>query len=539
MALHGYTWATSFSTTQLTQLSGYLHIGHAKAAILNDYFAHEAHQGKLIVRFDDTNPVTESREFEKSILSDLELLGIHADRVTYTSDYFNQLQTYAEKMILDGNAYADDTPSADLADQRAERLPSRWRDRPVEENLAIFQEMVSGSAKGRRYCLRARLNYDSLNGALRDPIIYRFPNFDKVANKERPHHRTGWRWKIYPTYDFACPVVDSLEGVTHALRTTEYTDRNEQYQWFLGALRLRQVHIWDFARINFVHTFLSKRKLKQVIETGHVSGWDDPRMPTVRGIIRRGLTIPALRQFMLKQGPSRNAVSMDWTILWALNQKVIDPIATRLTAVNTERMIAAHISNGPAQMYFESKSRHPKQPALGTRPVAFSSTILLDQADGMTFALGEEITLMKWGNAIVTQIDKDGDIITGLELRLHLEGDFRKTEKKVTWLAAAEGENKLARAQLWTFDHLLTKDSLNKDDKLQDHLNKKSANMSEVLCDADLTRLKEGDVVQMERKGFFRLDKTAAKGTDWKVILFKIPSASKTRSDATSRSSVV
>lgn len=532
-------YITSLSATQLTYTSGYLHIGHAKAAILNDYFAHEAYQGKLIVRFDDTNPATESQEFEISILSDLELLGIRADRVTYTSDYFTQLQTYAEQMILDGNAYADDTPAADLADQRAKRLPSPRRDRPVEDNLAIFQEMVSGSITGRRHCLRARLKFDALNGALRDPIIYRFPKIDTVTNKERPHHRTGWNWKIYPTYDFACPVVDSLEGVTHALRTTEYTDRNEQYQWFLSALRLRQVHIWDFARINFVHTFLSKRKLKQVIETGLVSGWDDPRMPTIRGIIRRGLTISALRQFMLRQGPSRNAVSMDWTIMWALNQKVIDPIATRLTAVETKRTIAAHISNGPAQLYFESKPKHPKQLALGTRPVAFSSTILLDQADGMTFGLGEEITLMKWGNAIVNRIDKDGDIITGLELRLHLKGDFRKTEKKVTWLAAAEGENKLTRAQLWTFDHLLDKDTLNKDDKLEEYINPKSANMSEVLCDADLTRLKEGDIVQMERKGFFRLDKAAAKGTDWRVILFKIPSASKTRSDGASRSSVV
>lgn len=519
----------SIAFLDLTYLSGYLHIGHAKAAILNDYFAHEAHQGKLIVRFDDTNPATESKEFESSILSDLELLGIRADQVTYTSTYFDQLKNYAEQMILDGNAYADDTPAADITNQRAKRLASQRRNRPVEESLAIFNEMVAGSNVGKRHCLRARLKYDSLNGALKDPIIYRFPNFDAVNNPERPHHRTGWAWKIYPTYDFACPIVDALEGVTHALRTTEYTDRNEQYQWFLDTLHLRQVHIWDFARINFVQTFLSKRRLKQVIETGLVSGWDDPRMPTLRGIIRRGLTISALRQFMLMQGPSRNAVSMDWTILWALNQKIIDPIAIRLTAVETNRMITAIISNGPSQLYFESKPKHLKQAALGIRPVAFSSTILLDQADGMAFTLGEEVTLMKWGNAIVKRIDKARNIITGLELTLNLEGDVRKTEKKITWLAAAEGENKLTRAQLWAFDHLLAKDALNKHDKLEDNLNRNSASMSEVLCDAHLTRLKEGDFIQLERKGFFRLDKAAEKGADGKVILFKVPLASKNK----------
>lgn len=499
---------------------------------MNDYFAHEAYHGKLVVRFDDTNPVTESKEFESSILSDLELLGIRADQVTYTSNYFDQLKNYAEQMILDGNAYADDTPAADLADQRVKRLPSQRRDRPLEENLAIFNQMIAGSNVGKHHCLRARLKYDSLNGALRDPIIYRFPNFDTVNNRERPHHRTGWDWKIYPTYDFACPVVDALEGITHALRTTEYTDRNEQYQWFLDALRLRQVHIWDFARINFVHTFLSKRKLKQVIETGLVSGWDDPRMPTVRGMIRRGLTVPALRQFMLRQGPSRNAVIMDWTILWALNQKVIDPTAIRLTAVETKHMITAIISNGPSQLYFESKPKHPKQAALGTRPVAFSSRILLDQADGVSFTLGEEITLMKWGNAIVKRIDTKGDVITGMELTLNLEGDFRKTEKKITWLAAAEGKSKLSRAQIWAFDNLLLKDALNKDDKLEDNLNRNSATTSEVLCDAHLTDLEEGDFVQLERKGFFRLDKATEKGADGKAILFKVPSASKIKSNA-------
>lgn len=318
-----------------------------------------------------------------------------------------------------------------------------------------------------------------------------------------------------------------MEGVTHALRTTEYTDRNEQYQWFLDTLKLRQVHVWDFARISFTRTFLSKRKLKQVVDTGLVSGWDDPRMPTVRGVLRRGLTMPALRQFMLKQGPSRNTVIMDWTILWALNQKIIEPTAIRLTAVETKGMVSTVILNGPAQLHFESRPTHPKQPNLGTRPVAFSCKILLDQADVANFSLDEEITLMKWGNAIVKRIDKDGGVISNLELELHLERDFRKTEKKITWLAAEEKHNKLVEAQLWSFDYLLSKDTLSKKDVLEDYITQDSAFLTEALCDASLAHEKEGDVIQLERKGFFRIDKAARKGPDGQAILIKIPEAHK------------
>lgn len=430
-------------------------------------------------------------------------------------------------MISDGNAYTDDTPTEALRDQRACRLPSQRRDRSSAESLVLFKEMLAGTELGRRHCLRARLKFDWLNGALRDPVIYRFPSFDTDRNKERPHHRTGWDWKIYPTYDFACPVVDAIEGVTHALRTTEYTDRNEQYQWFLDTLKLRQVHIWDFARIKFIRTFLSKRKLKQIVDTGLVSGWDDPRMPTVRGFIRHGLTVPALRQFMLKQGPSRNAVSMDWTILWALNQKMIDATATRLTAVETKRMVPTNISNGPVQLYFESRPKHPKQPELGTKPVAFGPKILLDQADAATFSLDEEITLMKWGNAVVKRIDRDGDMITNLELNLHLEGDFRKTEKKITWLAVEEGDNKLIGTELWAFDYLLSKDTLSKKDKLEDYLIRDSAFLTEAICDGSLAQMEEGDIIQLERKGYFRIDKTAEMSPSGRAVLFKIPAASK------------
>ncbi|KAK4243113.1 tRNA synthetases class I, catalytic domain-containing protein [Corynascus novoguineensis] len=508
--------------------SGYLHIGHAKAAFLNDYFAHEAFDGKLIVRFDDTNPVKEKQEFEDSIIEDLHLLGIKPDRVTYTSDYFQQLYEICQRMIADGNAYADDTDPEIQTQDRRNRLPSKRRDRPSHESLAIFQEMKDGTEFGKKHCIRAKIVFDSLNGAMRDPVIYRFPKFNKEEGKEPepvPHHRTGWAWNIYPTYDFACPVVDSIEGVTHALRTTEYADRNAQYQWFLETLKLRPVQLWDFARINFIRTFLSKRKLTKVVDTGIVTSWDDPRMPTVRGILRRGLTVSALREFMLKQGPSRNAVTMDWTILWATNKKAIDSVAPRHTAVETSQLVVTVIQGGPISPYSEERSKHPKNAAIGTKLVTYASTVLIDQADASSFALNEEITLMNWGNAIVRDIARDGTTVTGLQLELNLKGDFRKTEKKVTWLA--KDGSSLVDAELWDFDYLLTKDTLGKDDELDNFLATNTATLTEALCDANLATVGQNSIIQLERKGYFRVDKAAGQGPHCKVVLFKIPTGAK------------
>jgi len=241
-------------------------------------------------------------------------------------------------MIKEGHAYADDTDQETMRKERMDGIASRRRDRSIEENLAIFEQMKEGTEIGLKNCIRAKLSVDNPNKAMRDPVIYR-------CNIEVPHHRTGTTWKMYPTYDFACPIVDSLEGVTHALRTTEYTDRNPQYQWFLDTLKLRQVHMWDFARMNFIRTVLSKRKLTKLVDAGDVWGWDDPRMPTIRGVRRHGMTISALRDFILKQGPSRNIVVMDWTNFWASNKKEIDPIAPRHTGVEIKDAVKAFVIN--------------------------------------------------------------------------------------------------------------------------------------------------------------------------------------------------
>ncbi|CRK35996.1 hypothetical protein BN1708_016494, partial [Verticillium longisporum] len=313
-------------TRFLPEPSGYLHIGHAKAALLSDYFAHEAYKGQLRLRLDDTNPSKESEEFQDSIVEDLALMGITPDTLTYTSDYFDYLHDMCKRLITEGHAYSDDTDQETMKAQRMDGIESKCRNRTIEENLRIFEEMKLGSAEGVKNCIRAKVSVDNPNKAMRDPVIYR-------CNIEHKHHRTGDKWKAYPTYDLACPLVDSKEGVTHALRSTEYTDRNPLYQWFIDTLKIRQVYMWDFSRINFVRTLMSKRKLASLVNAGTVDGWDDPRFPTIRGVRRRGLTIPALREFIIKQGPSRNVVNMDWASLWALNKKVIDPIAPRHTAL--------------------------------------------------------------------------------------------------------------------------------------------------------------------------------------------------------------
>ncbi|KAF2769199.1 glutamyl-tRNA synthetase [Teratosphaeria nubilosa] len=509
--------------------SGYLHIGHAKAALLNDYFAHKKYNGKMIVRFDDTNPSKEKQEYQDAILEDCSLLGVKPDQVTYTSDYFQDLYERCVQMIKDGNAYADNTPQEQLRDEREKRIESSHRNDSVEDNLKHFDEMKSGSEEGTKWYIRAKLDMSSNNGALRDPVIYRC--------NPQAHHRTGTTWKIYPTYDFACPIVDSVEGITHALRTTEYNDRDAQYQWFIKTLKLRPVYNWNFSRMNFIRTLLSKRKLTKIVDNGVVWGWDDPRMATVRGIRRRGMTIPALQEFILKQGPSKNINFMDWTSFWATNKKYIDPVAKRYTAVVTEDAVKCTVAGAPEAPRTEDKDVHAKNADLGKKKVVYSKNIILDQADAQSFEDGEEITLMNWGNAIVRKknyslnpinaiasavSDSTQRLVSSLELELHLQGDVKKTSKKITWLSE---DQSLTLLTMYDFDYLITKDKPDPDDSLEDILNKNTEFKTEALADCNVAELKEDDIVQFDRKGFFRIDKPFQHGEA--AVAFQIPTGKK------------
>lgn len=485
--------------------SGYLHIGHAKAAILNEYFAH-AYKGKLIIRFDDTNPSKEKMEFQDLIIEDLALLGVKGDQVTYSLDYFNEMYDLAIKMIKDGHAYADDTPVDKMREERMDGIALARRDRPVEETLRIFEEeMKQGTELGLTHCLRAKLDYANPNKALRDPVIYRC--------NLTPHHRTGEKWKMYPTYDFCAPVVDLIEGVTHALRTNEYRDRNPQYEWMIKTLGLRPVAIWDFARVNFVRTLLSKRKLQWFVDKNYVSNWDDPRFPTVRGVRRRGMTVEGLRNFVIAQGPSRNVINLEWSLIWALNKKVIDPVAPRFVAIDSKDAVVVALEG--ASEATEERPKHKKNPEVGTKKLLLGPRVLIEQADAATLSEGEEVTFMDWGNVIIGKITKSGDKVTNIDAKLHLEGDFRKTSKKLTWLADTPDKTTV---ELVDFDHLITKDKLEEGDNFEDFITKDTMFATPALADLNVKQLKEGDVIQFERKGYYRVDQQGDK-----TVLFSIP----------------
>jgi len=370
--------------------SGYLHIGHAKAVLMNQYYA-KRYKGRLIVRFDDTNPSKEKDEFQQSILEDLEMLGVKQDVVTFTSDYFDTIKGYANFMIENGMAYMDDTPQEEMQKERMDRVNSKHRGQSVEDCKKYFKLMCSGDPEGSTWCLRAKIDMSSTNGTMRDPVLYR-QNTD-------PHHRSGDTYKAYPTYDLACPIVDSIEGVTHALRTTEYNDRDEQYQWIQSALGLRRVRVHAFSRLNFMYTELSKRKLAWFVENEKVTGWDDARMPTLKGVLRRGVDIVALRKFILSQGASRNVVNLEWKKFWAENKKEIDTRAKRFMAIDMIQNAKLTVTNAPEieDNAFISTDYLPKDPSFGKRHIRIAKSVLLEKIDIEGVTVGEDIVLMRWG----------------------------------------------------------------------------------------------------------------------------------------------
>ncbi|KAI8319368.1 glutamyl-tRNA synthetase [Martensiomyces pterosporus] len=494
--------------------SGYLHIGHAKAALLNEFIA-RSNGGKLIIRFDDTNPSKEKEEFESSIVEDLRLLGIKGDTVSHTSDYFDTIYEYALTLIKKGLAYVDDTDQETMRQERMDGIASKCRDLSVEDNLARFQQLMDATEFGQTCCLRAKMSVDSKNKAMRDPVIFRC--------NLTPHHRTGTKWKAYPTYDFCCPIVDSIEGVTHALRSMEYRDRNPQYDWFFPALDLRPVQIMDFSRMNFVYTLLSKRKLQWFVDNKLVGGWDDPRFPTVRGIRRRGMTIEALRQYVLMQGASQKNMLLEWDKIWSLNKKIVDPVAPRHTALLKKELVPATVLGGPEKPYVKEVPKHKKNPELGTKNTVFSSQLFIDQADAQSFEKGEEVTLMDWGNAFVDDIQKSAEgVVTGLALRLHLEGDVKATKKKITWLGQ-DPEIHPVEALLLDYDYLITKKKLEEDDSVEDVLTPTTEFSDAAMVDANVAQLKQGDIIQLERRGYYIVDKVAGESELGLVTLISIP----------------
>jgi glutamyl-tRNA synthetase len=459
--------------------SGYLHIGHCKAALLNYHYA-KMYKGSMILRFDDTNPTKEKNEYVEAIIEDLKTLGIAHSKLTYTSDYFDKIFELLRELIGKGLAYVDNTPVEQMREQRLNKVESVCRNFTVEQNLAIFDQILAGEAND--YCVRAKINMNSDNGCMRDPVLARTSNV--------PHHRTGTKYKAYPTYDFACPIVDSLEGVTHVLRTNEYADRIPQFFWVLGALGWPKLEIYEYSRLNLEHTCLSKRKLTWFVDSGRVEGWNDPRFPTLRGVLRKGIRVETLIEFMLEQGPSKRSNLMEWEKLWAINKRIIDPICPRYSAVSVEKACKLTILNGPQHPESSEVLQNKLNPALGNRLLWKTSNLLLEFDDAETLLkVGEKVTLMGFGNVMILskEVQPDGSYhMTGEHLPE--DKDF-KTTKKVTWLA--EGTN-LIIANLIEFDHLIKTPKVEENQDFEEIVNVNSKFVSRAYVDSGIRSLKEG-----------------------------------------------
>lgn len=498
------------------EASGYLHIGHAKAALLNQYYQ-ENFKGKLIMRFDDTNPAKEKADFEKVILEDLKLLQVKPDIFTHTSDYFDLMLEMCEKLLKEGKAYVDDTEPEQMKLEREQKVESKNRNNSVEQNMKMWNEMKQGTEFGQKCCVRAKIDMNSAIGCMRDPTIYRCKN--------EPHPKTGTKYKVYPTYDFACPIVDSIEGVTHCLRTTEYHDRDEQFYWFIDVLGLRKPYIWEYSRLNMTNTVLSKRKLAWFVEQGLVEGWDDPRFPTVRGILRHGMTVEGLKQFIVAQGSSRSVVLMEWDKIWAINKKVIDPIAPRYTAVLSEGAVNVKV-NGAVEAPLTAQ-KHPKNPDVGTKTVWTGPNLIIDGEDVNLLKEGENATFINWGNLLIKKINRTNGEVTSVEAEPNIENkDYKKTPK-LTWLSVTS-KGPFVPCTCVYFDHIISKAVLGKDEDFKNYINHQTKTEVQMLGDPELVNVKKGDIIQLQRKGFFICDRpyrppsvhTSVAGP---IILFHVP----------------
>lgn len=488
----------NFVTRFAPEAGGSLHLGHLKAHLLNYLYTKE-YNGKIILRFDDTNPEKEKQEFETAILEDLKFLGLECDSVTYTSDYFDQIINYATVLINKGLAYIDFTDKKEINKLRAEFKVSPYRDQLTELNLYYFKQMQMGELDN--CCLRAKIDYASKNGCMRDPVIFRC--------KKHPHPRHGTVYKIYPTYDFACPIIDSLQGVTHAMRNIEYRDRDAQYNWFLDNLELKNgVYplIMDYGKMSFSHSVLAKRKLAQLINAGLVSDWTDPRLPTIRGVIRRGIEREPLIEYIKTQITSHHIVLLSWDKLYSFNLAHQDKNAKRLYGLNHDRIPISLEGNIPE---FVNLANHPKNKSFGERKIFLSNRLLVDKDDFKNVTIGSRFTLVGLGNTSVTSIEP---LVLSYDPN---DKDFRSTTK-ITWLP---DDNKNILVKVKRFGNLLTKPKLEENEDIISAFNRDSVTETEWLLEESIKSFPVGSIVQVMRKEFCYIDKNSNDG----IVLHIIP----------------
>jgi glutaminyl-tRNA synthetase len=496
--------------------NGYLHLGHAKAICL-DFGLADEFGGKTNLRFDDTNPSKEETEYVESIMGDVRWLGFQWDRLCYASDYFDQLYDWAVKLILDGKAYVDDLSPEQIREYRGTLTEpgkeSPFRDRSVEENLGLFERMRAGEFPDGSRTLRAKIDMASPNLNMRDPVMYR------ILHAE--HHRTGNKWCIYPMYDFAHGQSDSIEEVTHSMCTLEFADHQPLYQWFIRELKIFPSQQIEFDRLSITYTLLSKRKLLQLVNDGHVRGWDDPRMPTLSGIRRRGYPPVAIRNFVSAVGVSRTNGVVDLSMLEHFVREDLNKRAARVMAVL--RPLKVVIDNYPVDQTEELEAvNNPEDPDAGTRKIPFSRVLYIEQDDfredppKQYFRLspGREVRL-RYGYLITcTGVVKDEK--TGEVVEVHCTydpatrggnaPDGRKVKATIHWVSAEHAIG----AELRLYDKLFTRPNPNEVEEGQDFTANLNPNSLEILNGAklepSLAQAKAGERYQFERVGYFCVD---------------------------------
>jgi glutaminyl-tRNA synthetase len=502
--------------------NGYLHIGHAKAICL-DFGLADEFGGKTNLRFDDTNPEKEEMEYVNSIMDDVRWLGFDWEGLRYASDYFDQLYEWAIQLIKAGKAYVDDL-SADQIRQYRGTLTQPGRDSPfrnrsVEENLDLFERMRAGEFPDGSRVLRAKIDMSSPNLNFRDPVMYR------ILHAE--HHRTGNKWPIYPMYDYAHGQSDSLENITHSMCTLEFEDHRPLYNWFIEQLGIFPSRQIEFDRLNLTYTLLSKRKLLQLVEEKHVSGWDDPRMPTISGIRRRGYTPEAVRNFCNSIGVSKTNGSIELAMLEHFVREDLNKRARRVMAVL--RPLKVVIDNYPDGQVEEMEAvNNPEDQSAGARKVPFSKVLYIEQDDfrenppKQYFRLspGREVRL-RYGYFVtcvgVVKNDKGEVVEVHCTYDPATRGgnnppDGRKVKATIHWVSAAHAVD----AEVRLYENLFTKEDPNDVPEGQDFTANLNPNSLERITDAklepSLAKASPGDRYQFERLGYFCVDLDSGPG---------------------------
>jgi glutaminyl-tRNA synthetase len=496
--------------------NGYLHVGHAKSICLNFGIAAQ-YNGLCNLRFDDTNPTREEEEYTQSIIEDVRWLGFDwDDRLFYASDYFEQMYDYAVQLVRDGKAYVDDLSAEEIREYRGTLTKpgkeSPCRNRPVEENLNLFQRMRAGEFPNGARVLRAKIDMASPNLNMRDPVMYR------ILHAE--HHRAGNKWCIYPMYDWAHGLEDSIEGITHSICTLEFEDHRPLYDWFLDRLGVYHPRQIEFARLNLTYTVMSKRKLLQLVQKGHVAGWDDPRMPTVSGLRRRGYTPESIRDFSDRIGVAKTDSTIDIALLEHCIREHLNKTAPRVMAVlNPLRVVIDNYPEGQEENM--DAINNPEDPNAGTRKVPFSRVLYIERDDFredppakfFRLAPGREVRLRYAYLITCVRVLKDDR--TGEVVELHCTydpatrggdtPDGRKVKGTIHWVSAAHA----LQADIRLYDRLFRVEDpgdVTNGDDFGSVLNPDSLRTLTGYVEPSLARAGSASRYQFERLGYFCVD---------------------------------